>query len=138
MGYRAFVTLLAVAFCFGSAMQPAMADESSGLLDGKRFVGLNGEKGRELDPDEHEEIIFARGRFISTTCNRYNFEDARYSARQVGDSIQFEAITHSPTHGQIAWQGIVTGDRAEMTFIWTKERWYWDIHREYWFEGKLK
>lgn len=115
-----------------------VADSSRGLLDGLAFVGLNGEKGRQLDPDEHEEIVFADGRFVSTTCARYNFGDAPYSASRVGDSIVFEAVTVSPTHGEIAWQGTVSGDRARMTFVWTKERWYWDTHREYWFEGKLK
>jgi hypothetical protein len=30
------------------------------------------------------------------------------------------------------------GDSMEATFIWTKERWYWDVRREYWFKGDLK
>ena len=138
MRHRILTILLLAAVFLGSAQHPSPAQAASGLLDGKTFVGLNGEKGRELDPDEHEEIVFDNGRFISTTCNRYNFADTPYTARQVGESIHFEAVTHSPTHGQIAWQGVVKGDHATMTFVWTKERWYWDIHREYWFEGRLK
>ena len=137
MALRLFFALLVILFSLALTPLPVPAGEASNLLDGKRFVGLNGEKDKKLDPDEHEEIVFAEGRFVSTTCNRYNFADAPYSARQVGDSIHFEAVTHSPTHGKIAWQGVVTGDRAEMTFVWTKERWYWDIHREYWFAGSL-
>lgn len=134
LGVMLSAAFLGSAVCTG----PVLADPSPGLLDGKTFVGLNGEKGRELDPNEHEEIVFEHGRFVSTTCYQYNFEDAPYRASRIGDSIRFEAVTLSPTHGKIVWQGTVTGEQARMTFVWTKERWYWDIHREYWFEGRLK
>lgn len=114
------------------------AGEISNLLDGMIFVGNNGEKGRELDPNEHEEIIFEKGRFRSVSCDPYNFGDSEYSTTAVGNTIHFEAVTTSPSHGKIVWQGTVEGDTALVTFIWTKERWYWNIHREYWFKGKLK
>lgn len=116
----------------------AAAEQTSHLLDGKTFVGLNGEKGSSLDPEEHEEIVFRNGTFTSVSCAPYNFSSSPYSTTVVGGKIQFNATTHSPTHGQIDWQGTVDGDSAEMTFVWTKQRWYWDIHREYWFRGKLK
>jgi hypothetical protein len=119
-------------------VNPLFAREASHLLDGKRFVGKNGEKGRALDPNEDEEIIFQNGRFRSVSCDPYNFGSGEYSTTVVGNAIHFEAITESPTHGKIAWKGIVKGDTAEMTFVWTKERWYWDTHREYWFRGTLK
>jgi len=112
--------------------------EASNLLDGKAFVGKNGEKGHALDPDEDEEIVFENGRFTSVSCEPYNFGSSEYSTTVVGDAIHFEAVTESPTHGKIAWQGIVEGDKAEMTFVWTKERWYWDTRKEYWFRGTLK
>jgi hypothetical protein len=114
-----------------------LAAEASGLLDGKSFVGNNGEKGRELDPDEHEEIIFENGRFRSVSCDPYNFGDSEYSTTVVGKIIHFEAETTSPSHGKIVWEGTVNGDTALVTFVWTKERWYWDTRREYWFKGKL-
>jgi hypothetical protein len=112
--------------------------ESSHLLDGKAFVGNNGEKGRALDPDEHEEIVFENGLFRSVSCDPYNFDSSEYTATVVDDGIRFEAVTESPTHGTIAWQGVVRGKQADVTFVWTKKRWYWDIHREYWFRGSLK
>ena len=114
------------------------AQATSNLLDGKTFIGFNGEKGKDLDPDEHEEIVFENGRFISTTCSKYNFGGAPYTAIKLDDGIQFEAVTVSPTHGKIVWMGVVYGDLAKVTFVWTKKRWYWDTHREYWFEGSLK
>jgi len=47
-------------------------------------------------------------------------------------------VTKSPTHGEIAWKGIVEGDTAIVEFIWIKERWYWDTRKVYWFKGSLK
>lgn len=117
---------------------PAFGDELNGLLDGKSFIGKNGEKGRPLDPDEDEEITFYNGLFTSVSCEPYNFGSAVYSTTNVGSIIHFEAVTKSPTHGKIAWRGIVDGATAEASFVWTKERWYWDTRREYWFRGALK
>ena len=132
------IAILITTICLTLFTVPVLASETSHLLDGKTFTGLNGEKGQDLDPDESEEIVFNNGRFISTTCNKYNFSDVTYSASKVGDGIHFQAVTLSPTHGKIEWQGVVHGDQAEVTFVWTKERWYWNTHREYWFKGNLK
>lgn len=134
LSHGAVATAVLLAFF----VAPPFAAELSHQLDGLTFVGNNGEKGRELDPDEHEELTFRDGQFHSISCDPYNFDSAEYSATVVGDSIHFEAVTQSPTHGQIAWQGVVDGANVEATFVWTKERWYWDIHREYWFRGTLK
>jgi hypothetical protein len=129
--------LLLVCLCI-FLVDPAFSDEASRMLDGKAFVGKNGEKGQPLDPDEDEKIVFENGRFTSVSCEPYNFGSSEYSVKVVGDRIHFEAVTESPTHGKIAWKGIVDGDEAEMTFVWTKERWYWDTRREYWFRGALE
>lgn len=130
--------ILVIVSCLVVFFAPARAQETSHLLDGRTFTGFNGEKGRSLDPDEPEQIIFENGRFISTTCNLYNFSDAPYTATRRDDGIHFQAVMLSPTHGKIEWQGIVRGDQADIEFTWTKERWYWDTHREYWFRGSLK
>lgn len=119
-------------------LNPALAGEASYLLDGKTFIGKNGEKGQALDPHEDEELIFHNGRFKSVSCDPYNFGSSEYSTTVVGNVIHFKALTESPTHGKIVWQGTVDGDTAVVTFVWTKERWYWDIRREYWFKGTLK
>ncbi|MEH6627750.1 MAG: hypothetical protein V7739_14995 [Motiliproteus sp.] len=131
--YFILITLLSV-----FSTSPTFAEENSGRLDGMSFVGKNGEKGRELDPDEGEEIIFKNGLFRSVSCDPYNFGSSEYSTTVVENSIRFEAVTESPTHGKIAWQGAVVGDTAEVTFVWVKERWYWDTRKEYWFRGVLK
>lgn len=119
-------------------VSPTSGTEPAHLLDGLTFVGKNGEKGQPLDPNEDEEFVFEDGHFTSVSCYPYNFGSGEYSARRVGDTIHFEAVTMSPTHGKIAWTGMVKGNTAEATFVWTKQRWYWNTHREYWFKGVRK
>ena len=127
--------LCALSWCMGSLTWGA---GESNLLDGKSYVGKNGEVGKKLAEYEDEEIVFENGMFTSVSCEPYNFGSSPYNARIVGDKIHFDAVTESPTHGRISWIGIIDGDEAEVKFVWTKERWYWDIRKEYWFNGKLK
>ncbi|MBQ0755576.1 MAG: hypothetical protein KBT66_00940 [Amphritea sp.] len=129
---------LGTAFLCFFLTSSSIAGEISGLLDGMTFVGNNGEKGRELDPEEYEEITFQSGLFRSISCDPYNFSSSEYSTTVVDSIIHFEATTESPTNGKIVWQGVVDGSTAEVSFIWTKERWYWDTRKEYWFRGTLK
>ncbi len=117
------------------AVQRAAA---SGLLDGMVFSGFNGEKGQALNLDEDETITFQDGMFRSISCEPYGFSSARYTALRVGDEIHFKALTQSPSHGQIDWQGVISEGVARVNFVWTKQRWYWDIRREYWFKGALQ
>ncbi|MEX6501693.1 hypothetical protein [Pseudomonas zhanjiangensis] len=133
-----FACVLAAAMLGSLAVQAGYAAEPSHLLDGKTFIGRNGEKGHSLATDEQEALIFADGLFTSASCEPYSFGSSEYSTRVDGERIYFEALTTSPSHGQIAWQGVVEGDTARATFVWTKKRWYWDTRREYWFEGTLK
>lgn len=133
--YSLALILLALSWCM---LNPTWAGERSHLLDGKAFVGKNGEIGKKLAEYENEEILFREGLFTSVSCEPYNFDSSPYNAKAVGDKIYFDAVTESPTHGKISWQGVIDGDQVEATFVWTKERWYWDTRREYWFRGKLK
>ena len=131
------IALVVAIVCF-CIINLSWTGESSSILDGMAFVGKNGEVGKELAEYEDEEIVFENGMFTSVSCEPYNFASAPYKAKAIGDKIQFDAVTESPTHGKISWTGIIDGDEAEVQFVWTKERWYWDIGREYWFKGKLK
>lgn len=129
--------LLVITLC-GCLADLSIAGEGSHLLDGKSYVGKNGEQGKALPEYEDEEIVFQDGMFTSVSCVPYNFESGPYSAQIINGKIQFSAVTESPTHGKITWQGIIDSDQADVTFVWTKERWFWDIRREYWFRGFLK
>jgi len=131
------LTLAALLICSPLA-NSSWAEDRTVNLDGLSFVGKNGEVGKDLAEYEDEEIVFENGMFTSVSCEPYNFDSSPYQAKRIGNKIHFEAVTHSPTHGEISWTGTIEGDEAHVNFVWTKERWYWDIRREYWFKGKLK
>lgn len=133
--YVSALIVLTLSWCMVS---PTWAGEKSNLLDGRSYVGKNGEVGQELAEYEDEEIIFQDGLFTSASCEPYNFGSSPYNTKIVDEKIHFDAVTESPTHGKISWQGIIDGEQVEVSFVWTKERWYWDTRREYWFRGKLK
>jgi len=109
---------------------------SRNLLDGKTFVAQSGEKGKKAS--NKDTIVFRDGRFLSEGCIQWGFGDAAYAAGVEGDGIRFQARTVSPTHGAMAWNGLVKGDTIEATSIWTRDRWYWKMKREYWYRGESK
>jgi hypothetical protein len=111
------------------------ATDHSRILDGKKFVGLTGEKGKKA---HHEDALsFSEGIFTSSACYHYGFKGGPYTATVDGDSIHFRAETLSPTHGKMVWQGTLKDGTLEVDYSWTKERWLWTTHREYWFKGSL-
>jgi len=136
--FRTFLPALLTATLFCNLGGLSSAAKSSHLLDGTSFIGKNGEQGQDLAEYEDEEIVFQDGMFTSVSCVPYNFGSGPYTARRVDGRIHFSAVTKSQTHGTITWQGIIDGDHAEVTFVWTKKRWYWDTRREYWFNGIRK
>jgi len=139
---RVFIKFIAVIGLITMALSGETARGSSpgsgaGILDGMVFVGHVGPKGR--DADGEDEVVFQNGQLLSTSCSAYGFESAPYTASRSGDSIIFSAVTHSPKHGQIKWQGTVVGNEIEASYRWTKERWYWfDANEEHWLRARLK
>lgn len=115
---------------------PEAVTVSSHALDGKTYFGQNGSKGKPADHDD--EFIFKDGMFRSTSCDKYGFTEGRYETTEAEGIIYFKAATASPSHGQMFWEGQIDGDSLEGTFVWTKERWYWDIRKDYWFKAALK
>ena len=115
------------------------ADEyaaASHILDGKKFIGPTGEKGKKV---HHEDVLrFSDGKFTSSECFQYGFKGGPYTAIVAGDSIHFQAETISPTHGKMEWKGTLKGETLDVIYSWTKERWFWTTFREYWFKGTLK
>ena len=133
-GRRLAAVLLAALLC-GPAPPGALAGTAGAgrLLDGAVFDGPTGAEGRKADHIDH--VVFADGRFLSVGCARWGFGAADYRAWHEGDVIRFSAVTVSPTHGRLAWKGVVQGDRIEATFVWTKDRILWTTRRAYWFRG---
>ena len=126
----------------GTALAAEGAPESQGTarspnpLDGKTFVAESGEKGKKAS--NKDTIVFRDGRFISEGCTPWGFGDAAYKAGIEGDGIRFHAQTVSPTHGTMLWDGLVRGDAIEATSLWTRDRWYWKMKKEFWYRGQLK
>jgi len=108
----------------------------SHLLDGKKFIGPTGEKGKKV---YHEDVLsFSDGKFTSSECFQYGFKGGPYTTTIEGDTIHFQAETISPTHGKMVWQGTLKGNTLDVTYNWTKERWFWTTFREYWYRGNLQ
>jgi hypothetical protein len=142
IGLCFFVVITAI--CLGAGVVRAEESQTdlksntavSHLLDGKKFIGPTGEKGKKV---HHEDVLsFSAGKFTSSACFQYGFKGGPYKTTIDGDAIHFIAETISPTHGKMVWQGILKGDTLEVTYNWTKERWLWTTYREYWFKGTLK
>ena len=107
----------------------------SHILDGKKFIGPTGEKGKKV---HHEDVLtFSDGKFTSSECFQYGFKGGPYTTTIEAGSIHFRAETTSPTHGKMIWKGTLQGDTLTVTYNWTKKRWLWTTFREYWFKGSL-
>ena len=135
---------MVTAICLGPVVVGAEESQSvlksntaiSHFLDGKKFSGPTGEKGKKV---HHEDVLnFRDGKFTSSACFQYGFKGGPYTTTIEGDEIHFIAETISPTHGKMVWQGTLKGDTLEVTYNWTKKRWLWTTYREYWFKGTLK
>ena len=137
-----FATVAAI--CLGPLIVGAEEGQSdlrsntavSHLLDGKKFIGPTGEKGKKV---HHEDVLsFSDGKFTSSECFQYGFKGGPYTTTIEGDTIHFQAETISPTHGKMVWQGTLKGDTLDVAYNWTKERWFWTTFREYWYRGNLQ
>jgi hypothetical protein len=129
--------LLAAALCTGPTVHAQADSAAHGLLDGQHFTGTVGAEGKDA-PYNADSIVFSEGHFVSTDCIQYGFTRAPYSAERVGDGVRFRAVTTSPSHGQMTWEGTVRGDEAEATYRWVRERWFWTQRGTYWFKGRSR
>jgi hypothetical protein len=131
-----FFGLALTIVALSAAKRVEAASAASGVLDGKKFVGMTGEKGKKV---HHEDVLsFSDGKFTSSACFKYGFKSGPYTATVEGDSIHFQAETISPSHGKMVWKGTLKGDTLNVDYNWTKERWLWTTYREYWFKGSLQ
>ena len=80
-------------------------------LDGRRFDGVVLERGKTSG--DADTLIFERGRFRSTACDRYEYGDGPYTASVSGEVVSFTAETESPKYGKLRWKGVVNGERLD-------------------------
>jgi hypothetical protein len=131
--------VLVIALCVGLFFLSWDVFAGQGPLDGKTFVVETGEKGK--GGGDKDTLIFKDGTFRSTGCDRYGFGEGAYTSTVNGDSIQFEAITTSPTKGKMTWKGTVQGDKIEVGYVWVDaSHWYKPNPKplEKWAKGELK
>ena len=108
----------------------------SGMLDGKTFVGKNGEIGKSGSEDD--EIKFENGKFFSVGCGKYGFGDAEYTAMEAGSAVFFTADIFSMKYGRITYSGVVDGDDLKATFIWFDKGKYDKPEQVKWWKGSAK
>jgi hypothetical protein len=97
--------------CSAVASEPAL--EKNRALDGRSFEGVVLECGKTSG--DADTLIFDKGRFRSTACDRYGYGDGPYAALVSGDTIAFEAETQSPKYGKLIWNGVVRGHKLDGT-----------------------
>ena len=62
------------------------------ILDGKKFIGPTGEKGKKV---HHEDVLtFSDGKFTSSECFQYGFKGGPYTATVEAESIHFLSLIH--------------------------------------------
>jgi len=131
--------VLAIVLCVGLFVISRDVSAGQGVLDGKTFVVETGEKGKS--GGDKDTLTFKDGNFRSAGCDQYGFGDGAYTSSVKGDSIQFEAVTTSPTKGKMTWKGTVTGDKIEVAYVWVDaSHWYKPNPKplEKWAKGELK
>lgn len=106
-----------------------------GPLDGMRFVGTFGPQGEPAD--RNDTLYFADGQFWSKQCVPCGFAPGPYWVRHTEDGIRFKGELESPESGRFFYSGVVQDERLTVAINWRKERWYWTIDRDFWFEGEL-
>lgn len=112
------------------------AEPAMDPLDGAVFEGVLREVDRSSGGDD-DRLVFEGGFFTSRACEDYGFFRTEYALEHGPEGVRFHATAISPSHGRMEWRGVVQGDLLKAHVVWTKERWYWDIRREYAFEGLL-
>lgn len=133
--WRTSVLLLILFLCLPPITMSGEHDAPlQSLLDGRRFAGDTG--AADEDADHRDILYFDRGLFTSDTCREYGFAPVPYRVTRDGDDLLFHAITLSPDHGRMEWRGRIRGRLAEASYSWDHQRWFWHIHREYWFRGE--
>lgn len=133
--------LLVLAIILSVGLFSISRDVSAGQgpLDGKTFVVETGEKGKS--GGDKDTLTFKNGNFHSAGCDQYGFGEGAYTSTVNGDSIQFEAVTTSPTKGKMTWKGTVQGDKIEVSYVWVDaSHWYKPNPKplEKWAKGELK
>ena len=128
----AFAAILFTATTF--AKDTATPIVASGPLDGMVFIGRVGPEGK---PGFDEELHFNNGRFWTKNCIRCGYQPGIYWVRKAGNSIEFKGELQKKNGSKFRYIGRIADGHAQVTVLWSKDRWYWSIERTLIFSGKL-
>ena len=103
--------------CMVVATAPGL--NRAAALDGRTFEGVVLEAGKTSG--DADTLIFAKGMFRSTACDRYEYGDGPYKTSVAGDAIAFEAETISPKYGKLLWKGVVRGHKLDGTMTMIRD-----------------
>ena len=130
----------ALALCAAALFVSPLASAQTAVLDGKAFVADAGMKGKDVD-EKGDVITFNGGKFHSSSCDQYGYNQGAYKATASGDAVQFEVETQSEKDGRLVWKGTVRGSEIEGTFVHYRKGWLLNPNpepQEHWFKGKAK
>ena len=109
-------------------------------LDGKVFVTDIGFKGKDAH-EKGEILTFKDGKFHSSNCDQYGYNQGDYKTATQGDGTTFETETQSEKYGRLSWKGTVRGSQIEGTFTMFPKPVFFDRNPapiEHWFKGQPK
>ena len=88
---------------------------AAALLDGTKFkvkVVPDQASANKGAKEFEDELIFADGKFTSTTLLRIGFKPTKYFAESEPNEAEFEVELRSATNGVATWTGEVRGTNA--------------------------
>ena len=91
---------------------------SEPTLDGRTFQVVVGEQGKVLDTPH--TLIFADGKLSSPECAEWGFGPGAVTLTPTEAGIRFVAELPSASEGTLAWTGVVSGQTARGSSLWTK------------------
>jgi hypothetical protein len=106
--------------------------ESAGLLDGKVFEGEMGKTGDQTG--DKDEFVFQHGKFASTACVQYGFDEAPYVATEQDGVVSFTCEVKNARGETMSWKGVLNAGGIEGTALYQTAK----DQTEYWFKGSLK
>ena len=122
------------------ALRCGTARAAGNALDGRVFIADAGERGKAAD-EKDDVITFANGTFHSSICDQWGYGKGEVRLIAGADELRFEVETVSEKDGRLKWQGRVTGDSIEGTFIHYRKPSFFRPNPdpvEHWFKGKPK
>ena len=135
MNFNLLIKVLIVFFVVNNSFlfSAQIQDNSSLSLDNRSFEGETGIKDSKSD---HIDILrFKNGKFKSKRCKEWGFTAGKYKTTIKDNKVYFEVHTQSEENGTLYWSGVLEGEKLKAKYIWTKKILFWEIKKEYWFNG---